>query len=104
MSSPKSKIVATAALVICLICPILEVFDYWDRTAQTGNDTEYILVVLALCVGVAYAIARLVVKAPVFWRASTFFCSRIRTIFFSDAALFSIREIAISPPVLSLRI
>jgi len=25
-------------------------FDHWDDTIQTGNDTEYGLVVLALCV------------------------------------------------------
>jgi hypothetical protein len=35
-------------------------FDQWDNTILTGNDTEYGLVVLALCVGAAYSLARLV--------------------------------------------
>ncbi len=40
---------------------MLEIFDHWDNTLQTGNDTEYTFVVLALCVGVVYALARLIV-------------------------------------------
>jgi len=30
---------------------------------QTGNDTEYGLVVLALCVGVAYSFARFIFRS-----------------------------------------
>jgi len=36
-------------------------FDHWDHTLQTGQDTEYTFVVLALCVGTLYALARLIV-------------------------------------------
>jgi hypothetical protein len=49
-------------LLTCVVCPVLETFDHWDHTIQTGQDTEYALVVLALCVGVVYALARLVVS------------------------------------------
>jgi len=49
-------------LLTCLICPLVETFDTWDHTIQTGNDTEYPLVLLALCVGVAYSMARFVFK------------------------------------------
>jgi hypothetical protein len=49
-------------LLTCVVCPALETFDHWDHTIQTGQDTEYALVVLALCVGVVYALARLVVS------------------------------------------
>jgi hypothetical protein len=31
-------------------------FDQWDHTLQTGNDTEYTFVILALCVGVAFSL------------------------------------------------
>ncbi len=31
-------------------------FDQWDHTLQTGNDTEYTFVIIALCVGVAYSL------------------------------------------------
>jgi hypothetical protein len=49
-------------LLTCVVCPVLETFDHWDHTIQTGQDTEYALVVLALCVGVVYALARLAVS------------------------------------------
>ena len=35
-------------------------FDHWDHTLETGSDTEYALVVVALCVGVVYTLARLI--------------------------------------------
>jgi hypothetical protein len=42
---------------------LVELFDNWDHTIQTGNDTEYALVVLALCVGVAYSFVRFIFKS-----------------------------------------
>jgi hypothetical protein len=54
MRSRTSQITASIVLLTCLICPLVEMFDNWDHTIQTGNDTEYALVVLALCVGVAF--------------------------------------------------
>lgn len=48
-------------LLTCVVCPVLEMFDQWDHTLRTGQDTEYTFVVLALCVGVVYALARLIV-------------------------------------------
>jgi hypothetical protein len=51
-------------LLICLVCPLVEIFDQWDHTIQTGYDIEYALVVLALCVGVAYTFARFVSGFP----------------------------------------
>jgi hypothetical protein len=61
--SRASKIVAALVLLVCFVCPLVELFDYWDDSVQTGNDTEYGLVVLALCVGVAYTFARFVFKS-----------------------------------------
>jgi hypothetical protein len=58
-----SQIVATLVLLICFVCPLVELFDYWEDSVLTGNDTEYGLVVLALCVGVAYTFARFVFKS-----------------------------------------
>src|SRR5215468_8394641 len=65
MCSGAFRTTAALALLICLLCPILETFDTWDHTLQTGNDTEYTLVVLALCVGVAYSFARFILKPGV---------------------------------------
>jgi hypothetical protein len=52
------------ALLTCLICPLLEMIDSWDPPIQTGNDTEYTLVIVALCVGGAYLVARSILKSP----------------------------------------
>ena len=48
-------------LAICIGAPILETVDQWDRTLQDGNDTEINLVVVALCVGVAFSVAGAIV-------------------------------------------
>ncbi|MGA7795639.1 MAG: hypothetical protein WCA19_21610 [Candidatus Acidiferrales bacterium] len=56
MRSRASFITATLVLAICFVCHVAEIFDQWDHTLQTGDDTEYAFVVLALCVGVAYSL------------------------------------------------
>jgi hypothetical protein len=56
MRSRASFITATLVLAICFVCQVAEMFDQWDHTLQTGDDTEYTFVVLALCVGVAYSL------------------------------------------------
>jgi len=53
-----SQVIGTLALMICLVCPILELIDTWDPPIQSGNDTEYSLVIAAVCVGAAYVFAR----------------------------------------------
>jgi hypothetical protein len=50
------RFAAGVILSICIGAPVLEMFDQWDRTLQDGNDTEINLVVVALCVGVAFAV------------------------------------------------
>jgi hypothetical protein len=64
MRSRASRITAALILLICIVCPLVETFDQWDDSIQTGNDTEYTLIVLALCVGVAYSFARFICKRP----------------------------------------
>jgi hypothetical protein len=106
MSSRASKIVAALALLVCLLCPILELFDNWDHTEQTGDDTEYTFVVLGLCVGVTYAFALFALAHPARKATSENFppspvheslsrCMRTSFFLFSNSP---------SPPVLTLRI
>lgn len=52
MRSRATFILATAVLAICFVCQVAEIFDQWDHTLQTGDDTEYTFVIVALCVGV----------------------------------------------------
>lgn len=53
-------ITGAIALAICLVCPLVEMFDQWDHTLQTGNDTEYLFVLLALCVGAVFVLGQFI--------------------------------------------
>ena len=55
------RLAIAAILAISLGAPIAELFDTWDQTLQTGSDTEANVVVVALCIGVAFAIGTIVV-------------------------------------------
>jgi len=48
MRARMSYVVVTV-LLICLVCPVMQMFDRWDHEVQTGQDTESALVVVALC-------------------------------------------------------
>jgi len=56
MRSRASSAAAMVVLAVCLFCNVAEIFDQWDHTLQTGDDTEYTFVVVALCAGVAYSL------------------------------------------------
>jgi len=72
---------------------------------QTGNETEYTLVLLALCVGVAYSFARFIVKSALLgFVAKTVFSSSAQTFSLSAACGFTLLSDATSPPPLPLRI
>src|SRR5215469_10140876 len=73
------KTMGVVAVTICLLCPIVELFDCWDHTEQTGNDTEYTLVVVGLCVGAAYSVGRLLIRSQVFRRSFQHLGSRAAT-------------------------
>ena len=81
-------------------------FDHWDHTIQTGNDTEYALVVLALCIGVAYSFARFIFKSPLIRSAAGLvsdLCAGKPLPCLSFNCLAAILFSA-SPPALALRI
>ena len=50
-----------AILVLSLGAPIAELFDSWDQALEAGSDTEANVVVVALCIGVAFAIGTIVI-------------------------------------------
>ena len=106
MQSRVSRIIATVILITCLVCPLIEMFDNWDHTIQTGNDTEYALVVLALCAGVAYSFARFIFKSALLgFVAKSVFAPCAQKSFFSAPSSFpSLLFDATSSPPLALRI
>jgi hypothetical protein len=106
MRSWASRITVTLVLVTCLVCPLLETFDTWDRTVQTGNDTEYALVVLALCVGAAYSFARFIFRSALlgFLVKNVFGPSGQKAFLSTPCSLAWVLFDAASPPPLPLRI
>jgi hypothetical protein len=105
MRTRASFITGVIALAICLVCPLVEMFDQWDHTLQTGNDTEYLLVLLALCVGALFVLGRLIVTLSPNFPASGISYALQSAL---NSMLFLIRPTAValasaSPP-LSLRI
>jgi hypothetical protein len=40
---------------------ITELFDRWDHTLQTGTDVDYTVVIIAACVGVVFAVAKILI-------------------------------------------
>ena len=94
------RLAIAAILAISLGAPIVELFDSWDQNLQAGSDTEANMVVVVLCVGVAFAIGTVVIV------------NRIRGLASSSAGRVSpvlalVREIAsllepaptVSPPI-----
>ena len=55
------RLAIATILAITLGAPIVELFDSWDQTLPTGSDTEANVAVVALCIGVAFAIGTIVV-------------------------------------------
>jgi len=51
--------IAAIVPLACLVCPLVELFDRWDKTPQTGNDTEFVFMIVALCFGAAYLLTHL---------------------------------------------
>src|SRR5260370_39256040 len=106
MRSWVSRTMITLVLITCLVCPLVELFDNWDRTIQTGNDPEYALVVLALCVGVAYSFARFIFNSALLgFVARIVFASCAQKSSFSTPCSFTLLLFdATSPRSLPLRI
>jgi hypothetical protein len=106
MRSRTSRAIAAVILVTCFVCPLVDMFDNWDHAIQTGNETEYSLFVLALCVGLAYSFARFILTFPVFRSAGNLasnLCA-CKLLAFTLRGSSFISPIPLSPPTLALRI
>lgn len=92
-------------LLICVLCPLIESFDFWHSTFDGGNDTEFALVVAALCVGVSYIVTRLIFKSKLVTSIfSSVFAHYPEQRFAFGLGFDPLRFIATSPPILPLRI
>jgi hypothetical protein len=73
-----------ATLAICLGAPLLELMDSWDPALPAGNDTEADAAIVALCVGVAFAVAGAAIARI---RALAFVSKRLLLMPFRNAPL-----------------
>src|ERR1700730_2907852 len=90
-------------LAACIVCPVMEMFDQWDHTLQTGQDTESAVMIVALCVGVLYSFACTIsrfIRCRSAANSISSFCLQLA----SPAIVvgfFAAILISISPPVLT---
>ncbi len=58
------RVLAGLIVLICLCAHTAELFDSWDDTLQTGNDTESALVIGVLTIGSAIILAGVIPFQP----------------------------------------
>ena len=105
MKSRATFILATAVLGICLVCQVAEMFDQWDHTLQTGDDTEYTFVIVALCVGATCALNCLLPRiAQRNSEAEPMPSGRVPSLFPAGISPFLSFSLQGSPPAAQLRI
>jgi hypothetical protein len=59
------RLFIAAIIATSLGAPVAELFDRWDHTLKDGNDTEANVIILALCVGAAFAVGTIVVAGRI---------------------------------------
>jgi hypothetical protein len=105
MRSRTSFVIATLVLAICFVCHVTEIFDQWDHTLQTGVDTEYTFVLLALCVGIACSLKWFIPRITLPNSQSEAISYPYPHPLFSTLTnWFSVVPIPASPPAAALRI
>lgn len=99
-----SQVIGTLALMISFACPILELIDTWDPPIQSGNDPEYSLVIVAVCVGMGYFFVSSILglSRPSSAHATPSSCALLRP--FAIPCSFNSCSGDTSPPGLPLRI
>ena len=98
--------IVTVVLAICLVCPLVDMFDNWDHAPQTGNDTEYTFMILGLCVGALITVARAPLKVSENSRSKRIaITDRVLSIFSRASLNFVVQAlVSASPPLAALRI
>ena|SRR3974377_577179 len=106
MGRRASKIAVSAVLLTCLICAVSEALDRWDRSFQTGNETESSVLLLALSLGTAYLVVRhsFAVAGYGLCILAAFSMHSIEASGFFFLARSAVVTIFGSPPALALRI
>jgi hypothetical protein len=100
------RLISFLVLLICVVCPLIEMFDRWDHTLQSGSDTEYTFMVVALCIGVLYSFVRTLYRFSLLNSVAKALAGAVTdsTSALTRALSSSLIRIPISPPIVALRI
>ena len=104
MRSPSARFTAMLVLLTCLLCPLSESLDVWHVTLDNGNDTEFSLIIAALCAGAGFIVVHVILTSECTGPVSS------RTLVQGAGArcfvsrFLPLRFASTGPPVLSLRI
>ena len=63
MRSASARLTARLVLLTCLLCPLSESIDAWHATLDNGNDTEFSLIIAALCTGAGFIVVHVILKS-----------------------------------------
>lgn len=53
--------VAVAAILLMAVSQMCELFDRWDTIADIGHDSEFMFIVIGMCIGLCLLLALLIV-------------------------------------------
>ena len=96
----RKRLLRSAALVILAVMlggQTTELFDNWDHTAQSGQDVDYTLVIVAACLGVVFAVGKTLVYAA--RRLVTLMPPTITGQMFCAFRMISAEPFATGPPI-----
>ena len=54
--------VAVAAILLMAVSQMCELFDRWDTIADVGHDSEFMFIVIGMCIGLCLLLALLIVR------------------------------------------
>ena len=80
---------------------ITELFDHWDHTAQSGQDVDYTVVIVAACLGVVFAAGKKLVCAALRLLVSVMPPASTGQLF-SGFRMISSEPFATGPPISNL--
>ncbi len=54
--------VAVAAILLMAVSQLCELFDRWDTLADVGHDSEFMFIVIGMCIALCLLLAMLIVR------------------------------------------
>ena len=98
------RLLGAMVVILCVVVPVVEAFDSWDRTLQDGYDTEANVVLVAVTIGVSLLLEARLTALPLVALPETASLRRLIVCATSPADRRSIPPIPTGRPPTALRI